>query len=732
MNTKSSSRPAVQGLDFGWRVGGRVTTVMRDLSFDLAFDGANSDFLRPYRRDRAGIEACLQCGVCTATCDLAGDSARFPRRQIDFVRLGLEDQLAADPDLWHCYACTDCTARCPSGVDPAAIMSALRHYSTEHYSVPRSVARVVTRPASFWVSYVVAAGILAAVIAATGRFSPPSGTLRYAGMLPDHVLIPLFCVVTVLPVLAMTVSVEKAWKAWHGSSLRALRPRAFLHALWSSTGEILAHRKMATCNQSRVRPWAHGALLYGFLGLAGVSGVLALLMILHTQYPLTMDNPLKVLGNVFAASLVAGVFYFLVARLADAARGRTAVFFDWAFVSNLLLVAVSGVATEALRVANVRLAAYPVYFVHLVVVFVLFATFPYTKLSHAVFRLLSVTGDHYQSLVRGGRFAEARQHAKRRARGVGAAPPSLAAAEGLVDLGHDQLALYSDAEISAVYYRLRDEAEVRDGVRYYPNIKRLVGTAFEREKDRREVRARLRQPETPEWQAWYEEAADKPCTWWVENQLSARHALTICISCGMCTSVCPAAEHNQDYDPRVIVDVALSGDEEQLVTLLKSDFLWYCYQCGSCNSRCPVENDIMGLVTSLRCLAQLKGYHVESVRGRQQYAARHIWGANLWNRAFSLYFRNADPNEHPDFGPRYERWQAELEEQFVRVGASPDMEGNFGGRKVAPETLAELRSCLHAGGALVLWDKVEQHAASDAAARDLDLDQYYDKVRKEG
>jgi heterodisulfide reductase subunit C len=212
----------------------------------------------------------------------------------------------------------------------------------------------------------------------------------------------------------------------------------------------------------------------------------------------------------------------------------------------------------------------------------------------------------------------------------------------------------------------------------------------------------------------------------------ARHALTTCLSCGMCTSVCPAAEHFADYDPRCIVDTALSGDEGRLVDLLKSDALWYCAQCGSCNSRCPHENDIMGLVGSLRCLAQLKGYHVESVRGRQQFAARHLWGGNLWNRAVSLYFRNGDPAEHPDFGPRYARWQAELEEQFVRVGGQPDRDGAFAGRKVTPETLEELRSCIRAGGALFLWDKIEQHAQADATRLGLDIDEYYDKVRTEG
>ena len=33
----------------------------------------------------------------------------------------------------------------------------------------------------------------------------------------------------------------------------------------------------------------------------------------------------------------------------------------------------------------------------------------------------------------------------------------------------------------------------------------------------------------------------------------------------------------------------------------------------------------------------------------------------------------------------------------MRVGGQPDMDGTFAGRKVTPETLAELRSCIRAG-----------------------------------
>ena len=739
MSSRGATLPKTDPSDFGWRLRGRPINGLADRSFDLAAN-PDSSFLKPYCLDVATLQACLQCGACTATCDLAGDEGLFPRRQVTFVRLGLQDRLAADQDIWHCYGCTECSSQCPSNAKPASIMSALRQFATDRFACPRVMARVVNNWRSFWLVYMVAAAFLVAMIAATGAFSPGPGPLRYAGMIPDSALIPVFSVLTVLPLIAIAVGASRAWRAWYDGSLWATRPRILGRSVQKAAAEILAHRKFSSCKERRLRPWAHRAVLFSVLGLAAISGVISLFLLAGRAYPLSVGNPLKVLSNVFAALLIGGAGYFLGVRVKDASRGNRSTFFDWAFIVNVLLAGLTGVATELLRVADVRAWAYPVYFVHLVIVLALAVTLPYTKLAHAVYRVLAVAGREYETLLV-TEPSPAQQVPFHPARN-GAAPRATTALqlleespvrpEDLLGMGHEELAVYSDDEIATAYYALRDEVEPRGDGNYYPNIKRLAGTAFEREKDRREVRALVGEPDKTEWQAWYEKAAEQPCTWWVENDMVARHALTTCLSCGMCTSVCPAAEHFEEYDPRCIVDAALSGDEDRLVELLKSDVIWYCAQCGSCNSRCPEENDIMGLVSSLRTLAQLKGYHLDSVRGRQQYAGRHLWAANLWNRAFSLYFRNGDPAQHPDFGPRYARWQAELEEQFIRVGGQPDMDGTFAGRKVTPETLAELRSCIRAGGALFVWDKIEEHAATDAARRRLDIDQYYDKVRSEG
>ena len=62
-----------------------------------------------------------------------------------------------------------------------------------------------------------------------------------------------------------------------------------------------------------------------------------------------------------------------------------------------------------------------------------------------------------------------------------------------------------------------------------------------------------------------------------------KEGLKTCINCGTCTAICPAAEFYR-YDPRRIVDIVQSKDEEEIEKLLKSEQIWYCGECMSCIS----------------------------------------------------------------------------------------------------------------------------------------------------
>ena len=72
------------------------------------------------------ISACFHCRKCAAGCPLADDSDLRPNQLIRLIQLGQRDEVFASQAIWLCLSCETCTARCPNGVDIAALCDALR------------------------------------------------------------------------------------------------------------------------------------------------------------------------------------------------------------------------------------------------------------------------------------------------------------------------------------------------------------------------------------------------------------------------------------------------------------------------------------------------------------------------------------------------------------------------------------------------------------------------------
>ena len=63
-----------------------------------------------------------------------------------------------------------------------------------------------------------------------------------------------------------------------------------------------------------------------------------------------------------------------------------------------------------------------------------------------------------------------------------------------------------------------------------------------------------------------------------------REGLHSCMNCGVCTGVCPAAEF-YNYDPRQIVNIVQTQDDDAIEELMRSDVIWYCGECMSSRAR---------------------------------------------------------------------------------------------------------------------------------------------------
>ena len=53
-----------------------------------------------------------------------------------------------------------------------------------------------------------------------------------------------------------------------------------------------------------------------------------------------------------------------------------------------------------------------------------------------------------------------------------------------------------------------------------------------------------------------------------------KEGLKACMNCGVCTAVCPAAEF-YNYDPRQIVAIVQTRDDDAIEELLRSETIWY-------------------------------------------------------------------------------------------------------------------------------------------------------------
>jgi heterodisulfide reductase subunit C1 len=92
------------------------------------------DLLLEDIRFEEGLNACMNCGVCTAICPAAEFYNYDPRKIVDTVQTKEEDkiiELLKSETIWYCGECMSCKTRCPRGNAPGLIIMALRSLSQD-------------------------------------------------------------------------------------------------------------------------------------------------------------------------------------------------------------------------------------------------------------------------------------------------------------------------------------------------------------------------------------------------------------------------------------------------------------------------------------------------------------------------------------------------------------------------------------------------------------------------
>ncbi len=332
------------------------------------------------------LKKCMQCGTCSAVCALAPEDAAFPRKQMFEAQWGLKDRLVADPAIWLCHNCGDCTSYCPRGARPGDVFTALRRQAIEHFAYPRFMGRIVANPKAL-IALFLAAALVFWTVALWAPKSGPTPGLEFANVFPIPVLEALFFSLSGLVLVAFGAGLARFAKALKTSGAGVNLPAG----LGAVLVEIGTHARFSKCGKNENQRLGHLLAFWGFLGLAFMGTAVGIgTMAGLVRTPLALGNPWKIFANFSAVVALAGCLILLLGRIRDPEKRAASAYFDWFFLLTLTGVVMTGIFSELLRLTQATRVMYGIYFVHLVLIFVLFLSAPYSKFAHLLYRTVAM------------------------------------------------------------------------------------------------------------------------------------------------------------------------------------------------------------------------------------------------------------------------------------------------------------------------------------------------------
>lgn len=335
------------------------------------------------------VEACFNCGTCTAICPLSSDETPFPRDNMRRLQLGLRDDLLASPDPWLCYYCGDCSQTCPRGAEPAEAQMAMRRWLTAQYDWT-GLARLFYTSKVWEIGSIVAMALLVAL----------GFVLFHGPVVLDHVALNTFAPVEVIHTLdwvmagtllffLLTNSARMGYFVLGKGTEERIPPELFITEAWQLVVHFVTQKRFATCDDKR--PWVNHLIL--------VSGYVTMLLLVVLFLPwFQTDNvyplwhPQRWLGYYATAALIYGAGAAVWGRIKrERQMHRFSHASDWIFPILLLTGAVTGILVHVFRYAGWPMATYVIYVVHLAaMVPMLTLEVPFGKWSHLAYRPLAI------------------------------------------------------------------------------------------------------------------------------------------------------------------------------------------------------------------------------------------------------------------------------------------------------------------------------------------------------
>jgi len=329
---------------------------------------------------------------------------------------GQTERLVADPDIWLCYQCADCTTYCPRGARPGDVLAAIRNFIYKAYSVPSFMGKALASPSALPILFAVPVAILLACVlmfAPTGAdgsylFLQAGQIIDFNIFLPHSIVDAVFVTTSLLMLILASVGFTRFWKALKVDNAEV--KTSFFPALIGTLVEFIAHTQFRKCEENKPRATAHLILVIGF-GLAFASTILVFLQTFIPHYiqlfftedfhpffevpahnlPFGIANHIKILGVLGGIGILVGALMLLYRRWTNGDKVGANGYADLLFLYVVFFAGLTGMFAWLVRLSGAAMGAYVIYFLHLVFVFMLLVYLPYSKFAHIVYRTLALT-----------------------------------------------------------------------------------------------------------------------------------------------------------------------------------------------------------------------------------------------------------------------------------------------------------------------------------------------------
>lgn len=360
------------------------------------------------------LKECYQCGTCSVACPMAPDMRPFPRKEMVWASFGLKEKLATDVDLWLCHNCGNCSDLCPRGAKPAELMSTARDMLYKDLIPAGKISTWMSKPSGLlWlfaipaVLWLVVWGIRAEIV---GSWFPraSNGKIVFGEIFyGDYTIDPIFMITFFGAAAILAIGARRLWRMFKpAGTVRVLGKRqnwfcALCEVLWNEVGSA---KKFAECDEGPAtgvknhdRRVSHTMLVWSFCILALVTTIVAIghwggkvLPAILITTPMPMTFPVKILANIGAIMLLVALAMLTWRRLRLNPKFQSSNYYDWYLLGVIWAVALTGMLTQTFRLLDWIHAAFIIYYVHLVVVWMLFAYVPWSKLGHFVYRTVAM------------------------------------------------------------------------------------------------------------------------------------------------------------------------------------------------------------------------------------------------------------------------------------------------------------------------------------------------------